>query len=255
MLRSRSLSKNRLNFGFCQTNLLDTWLQNGQQVAKNLAFVLGKLGDEGSAKAAGFCAERFRAVNVHLGKWGDPLPASLREWNGDYIVSYLSRWVVPEWLLAKAKKAALNFHPASPEYPGIGCNNFALYENASTYGATCHRMKAKVDTGPIVAVRRFPVEPTDDVQTLLTRTYAQQLELFFDILGRLAGGEALPASSEQWSPRVRTRKELDALARITPEMSADEIARRIRATSFGDWQPTLEVAGFTFQWTGKRSTR
>ena len=36
-------------------------------------------------------------------------------------------------LLKKAKKSAVNFHPASPDYPGIGCNNFALYDNAYLY--------------------------------------------------------------------------------------------------------------------------
>ncbi len=80
-----------------------------------------------------------------------------RSWQGDYIISYLSRWVVPAELLERARRAAVNFHPASPDYPGIGCNNFALYENAAEYGVTCHHMAPRVDSGEIIAVRRFPV--------------------------------------------------------------------------------------------------
>jgi len=30
-------------------------------------------------------------------------------------------------------------------------------------------------------------------------------------------------------------------------MSADEVARRIRATDFGDWQPSIKLHGFTFK--------
>ena len=124
---------------------------------------LGKADDADGVRALEFCQKNFARVTFCLGKWGDPLPEEIRCWEGDYIISYLSRWVVPEDLLKRAKKAAINFHPASPEYPGIGCNNFALYENAKEYGVTCHHMASKVDTGKIIAVKRFPVYPEDDV--------------------------------------------------------------------------------------------
>ena len=104
---------------------------------------LGKADDPDCARALEFCQQAFAPVTYCLGKWGDPLPGKVQEWEGDYIVSYLSRWVVPDALLKRARKAAINFHPASPEYPGIGCNNFALYENASEYGVTCHHMAPK----------------------------------------------------------------------------------------------------------------
>ncbi len=95
---------------------------------------LGKTDDPYCARALEFCQENFAQVSYSLGKWGDPLSDDIRRWEGDYIISFLSRWVVPEEILKHARKAAINFHPASPEYPGIGCNNFALYENAKEYG-------------------------------------------------------------------------------------------------------------------------
>src|SRR5512143_1330310 len=113
---------------------------------------LGKADDKDCARALAFCQKSFPSVSFCLGRWGDPLPPEIRAWKGDYIISYLSRWVVPAELLSRARKAAINFHPASPEYPGIGCNNFALYEDAKEYGATCHHMASTVDTGKIIAV-------------------------------------------------------------------------------------------------------
>ena len=208
---------------------------------------LGKQDDGHTLEALTFCKSNFDDVSAHLGRWGDPLPDEARRWQGDYIVSYLSRWVVPAELLARARKAAINFHPASPEYPGIGCNNFALYEGATEYGVTCHHMAPRVDVGSIIAVRRFPIYPDDDVEALLSRTYDAQLALYYEIMGVIQSGEPLPQSNEQWTRKPFTRKEFNDLGRIRPDMSREEIARRIRATRFGPWKPTIEVQGFVFE--------
>jgi methionyl-tRNA formyltransferase len=209
---------------------------------------LGKSGDADCTRALEFCQSKFDPVTHCLGKWGDPLPEYVRGWQGDYIVSYLSRWVIPDALLQRAHKAAINFHPASPEYPGIGCTNFALYENAKEYGATCHHMAPAVDTGPIIAVRRFPIYPEDDVATLLKRTYENQIALFFEIAQYMAEGKELPISDEAWTRRPFTRKEFNELFRITPEQSKEEIQRRIRAVSYAPFEPYVELKGYRFEY-------
>jgi methionyl-tRNA formyltransferase len=220
---------------------------NGAMPKADLSLLfLGKADDPYCARALAFCQERFRKVTACLGEWGVALPEAARNWQGDCIVSYLSRWVVPAFLLERARVASFNFHPASPDYPGIGCNNFALYEGAREYGVTCHHMAPKVDTGPIIAVKRFPVFPEDGVAELLERTYEHQLELFFEILGLLAAGESLPTSEEEWTRPPFTRSQFDELFVITPEMDQGEIERRIRAVSYGRWQPIVTLAGYKF---------
>lgn len=209
---------------------------------------LGNADNPDCARALAFCQERFTDVTYYFGMWGDPLPEGARTWEGDYVISYLSRWVVPKFLLDRARKAAFNFHPASPEYPGIGCNNFALYEGAQEYGATCHHMYAKVDTGPIIAVRRFPVYPEDGVESVLKRTYEHMIELFFEIMGLLAEGKELPVSEEAWTRPPFTRVQFNELFIIRPDMSREEIARRIRAVSYKHWQPYVEIRGYRFEY-------
>src|ERR1700690_3111896 len=208
---------------------------------------LGKANDSDCARALEFCQKNFERVAFCLGKWGDQLPAEIRKWEGDYIISFLSRWVVPEDVLNRAKKAAINFHPASPDYPGIGCNNFALYENAKEYGVTCHHMAAKVDTGKIIAVLRFPVYLGDGVAELLKRTYDNQINLFFEIAQLMVDGKDLPVSQEFWTRPPFTRKQFNELFKITPDMPKEEIARRVRAISYGTWQPYIEIEGFKFE--------
>ena len=197
---------------------------------------LGKANDAHTERAAEFCRTSFAPVSAHVGKWGEPLPSPALAWSGDCIISYLSRWIVPAALLERAR-IAINFHPGPPEYPGYGCNNFAIYEDAREYGVTCHHMAARVDAGEIVAVRRFPVLASDDAGTLLAKAYDFQLALFYDILGRMVRGEALPASGERWTREPFTRKQLHELERMTPDMTEQEIARRKRATAVGALKP------------------
>lgn len=208
---------------------------------------LGKQDDPDCAAGLKFCEQNSDNVTSCLGTWGVPLSDEAKNWQGDLIVSYLSRWVVPKYLLERAKLAAINFHPASPDYPGIGCNNFALYDEAEEYGVTCHHMASKVDTGGIIKVSRFPIFPSDTVASVLARTYAYQLALFYDVVGGIFKGEKLPVSDEVWTRKPYSRTEFNELMTITPDMSAEEIARRVRATSFGEWQPSIKLHGFTFK--------
>lgn len=208
---------------------------------------LGKKDDGHTEKAIRFCKQNFTTVLSYVGDWGEPLPKDLQSWDGDYIICYLSKWIIPESLLKKAKKAAINFHPASPDYPGVGCNNFTLYEEAKEGGVTCHHMANKVDTGQIIAVERFPILNTDTVASLLSRVYDYQLVLFYKIIQIILNGNSLPTSKETWSRKPITRKEFNELGKITPEMTKEEAMKRIRATNFGIWKPSVTLHGFVFE--------
>jgi methionyl-tRNA formyltransferase len=151
------------------------------------------------------------------------------------------------YLIKKAKSAAINFHPASPDYPGIGCNNFALYENTREYGVTCHYMNQKVDTGEIIMVKRFPVFSTDDVSSLLSRTYDFQLTLFYEIMGKILNGEELPKSNEKWSRKPFSRKEFNELCRIGPDMDKMELDKRIHATNYMNFKPKMNIGEYEFE--------
>jgi methionyl-tRNA formyltransferase len=208
---------------------------------------LGKKDDLYCDRALKFVEDNFKNVTSYYSEWGKPMPEDIRHWRGDYIISYLCRWVIPVATIGAAEKGAINFHPASPDYPGIGCNNYALYDNAPEYGATCHHMAGQVDTGKIIAVKRFPLFATDDVSSLLQRTYEFQLVLFYEVVSKLIDGQPLPESPEVWTRAARTRQEFNELMIVSPDMTDDEVARRVRATSYGIFQPTVDIGGFRFE--------
>ena len=185
-------------------------------------------------------------VVVVTGRAGDPLPEAVGSLTARVILSFLSPWIVPQALVRRAQ-IALNWHPASRGYPGIGCYNFALYEEAREYGAVCHYMTEKVDSGAIVEERRFPVFASDSVETLKLRTMVTMLSMFHDTICLMASGATPQPSDLSWSRKPFTRKELNALAVIVPSMSADEIRRRVRAMTYPGYPGArVEIGGQAF---------
>jgi methionyl-tRNA formyltransferase len=181
-----------------------------------------------------------------LGVVGDPLPQAVAEARPAFLLSFLSPWIVPAAVLDQAG-VSLNFHPASVDYPGIGCYNFALYDEAPEFGAVCHHMLAKVDSGTVVEERRFPLLPSDTVETLKLRTMVTMLAMFHDICSLIASGRELPVAERQWTRAAFTRRQMNALKTITPDMDDAEVARRIRAGTYPGYPgPSVTIAGHTF---------
>jgi len=105
-----------------------------------------------------------------------------------------------------------------------------------------------VDTGDIVAVKRFPVSKSDTVESLLRKTYLHQYGLFVDIMEALQSANSLPRADEYWARNPYTRKEFNDLMTVQCHMDAEEIKKRIRATSFGRWQPSIVLHGYRFEY-------
>ena len=187
------------------------------------------------------------ALEIRSGANGDPFPADIGDGRLATVISFISPWIVPRTILDRAV-VAINFHPGSRDYPGIGCYNFALYDGAAEFGAVCHHMAEKVDTGAIIAERRFPLTAGETVESLKLRTMVVMLALYHDIVTMIASGGELPRASVSWSRAPFTRKQLNALTRITPDMSAEEIARRARATTYPRFPgPYVELGGVVFK--------
>ena len=184
---------------------------------------LRKKDNQYAQRAEDFVFKHFQQPVIFAGGRNDKLPDEVLNWKGDLIVSFISSWIYPEQLLSNAEFAAINFHPGSPEYPGTGCTNFAIYNGAKEYGITCHHMNAGVDSGKIIAVKRFPVKEEDTVYNVTQHCYKLIEETFYDIMNHILQGQPLPVTNEQWKRKPYTRKQLDELCTITPDMSEEEI--------------------------------
>lgn len=148
----------------------------------------------------------------------------------DYVFNFLSAVKVPIEVINSAKKYAINFHPAPPDYPGVGCASYALYDNAKEYGVTAHIMEETYDSGEILSVIRFPISEGDYCDTLFDRALVYTLMLFYDILYKLAIKGEIKSCGEEWLRRPSTRKEFEDWMIILPTDPEEEVQRKIRAT-------------------------
>jgi methionyl-tRNA formyltransferase len=207
---------------------------------------IGKEGDALSDAAALHVSKLFKNATVVKGTRNKELPQEVVNWNGDYIFSYLSPWIIPSSVLDNAIVGGINWHPGSPDYPGIGCTNFAIYDGAKRFGMTCHWMNPKVDTGKIIETSYFPVTREDSVYSITQKCYTDILKSFYSITEKIAAKEPLPESDETWRRIPYKRKELNALSRLTPDMSSEEMERRIKATKYINHWAYIEVNGRKF---------
>lgn len=207
---------------------------------------IGKNQDPFSLQAATYLTEKFPDANVVWSSKSTPIPKELYSWKGEYLFSYLSQWIIPKPILDNVQHSAINWHPGSPDYPGIGCTNFAIYNEEKEFGITCHHMNPKVDTGKIIDVRYFPISENETVKSLTIKCYAHILASFLTILDHIESGKDLPQSDLNWTRKPYTRKQLNALCELKLDMDEIEVARRIKATTFDRYWAYYKINGKKF---------
>ena len=195
----------------------------------------------------------FNVASIFSRGHGDSLPENVGQWSGNYIFCFRSTFILPKNIIDKAKIAAINFHPGSPEYPGSGCLNYALYENSNIYGVTAHLITEKIDDGDIIECRRFPIYESDTVRTLLDRTHVNLLDLFFDVISGIAingkyfiDNSLKNSTNEKWSGLKRKIKDLNNLSIVDKNISENELKKLIRATYTENFPTKIILHGYEF---------
>ena len=149
---------------------------------------------------------------------------------GCRVVALMTDVIVPDDVLNALDGPAYNFHPGPPEYPGSYAAGFAVYEGARTYGVTFHEMATKVDSGPIIDVRRFEISEIAKFKDVEITAFNLAIEMFKQYAEHLATNDTpLPHAHEVWTGKTRTRAEAESLKTLASDLSEDEINRRYRA--------------------------
>jgi methionyl-tRNA formyltransferase len=149
----------------------------------------------------------------------------------------------------KSARVAINLHMAPlPEYRGCNQFSFAIVDGSTLFGTTLHLMDEGVDSGDIVAERRFPLPEGCFVKELLDLTFAESFTLFKESLGQIIRGEYTPIPQEKYirsgerSVSFHKRNEIELLKKIDLSWPEEKIKRHIRATSMpGFTGPYIEV--------------
>ncbi len=151
----------------------------------------------------------------------------------DVVLSYLHRRKIRPALMEAPRVGCFNFHPAPlPELRGVGGYNFAILENHSQYGVSVHWVAVEIDTGDLVWVRRFPIEPRRETAwSLERRAQAALWELFVEFVDLLERGGPIPRLP-QGEGRYISRRQMLAAMRIERDDPPELVDRKARAFWF-----------------------
>ena len=158
----------------------------------------------------------------------------------DLVISYMCRTRVKRDTLDRGKYS-LNFHAGPlPEFGGWAFYNLAILEDSLEYGCTCHIMDEGFDTGPIVKVRRFGINPK--TETALSLEKKAQLEMILLFQEIIAGYEVKGAINfKNQNPeqmRYLNAEQFKKMKQIPLEASTEEVDRISRAF----WYPPYDIA-------------
>src|SRR5499427_3439779 len=93
----------------------------------------------------------------------EPFVEELRALAPDVLVIWSYSMILPESVIAVPRRGAVNVHGGLlPAYRGPHVLQWAIINGEAETGATLHYVDAGIDTGPVIAEERFPIEPEDD---------------------------------------------------------------------------------------------
>ena len=214
---------------------------------------LTKINKPGVAQAIKFLNNYDVKIDIYKGEIGSEIPKELFKKKYDILISYINPWVLTQNILVRTKKYNINFHPGPPEYPGIGCFNFALYNEENFFGATAHFMNAKVDTGEIILSKKFDVNKKDNIDSISIKTYNLLLNIFKETIGYYFENNRLKSNGEKWKRKPYTRKDLNLLTKLSLKLNKKEFKKRIRASCYSKYpKPTIKIHGYLFRYENNK---
>lgn len=165
------------------------------------------------------------------------------------LIAFCTDVIVPSDVIDQCSAGAYNFHPGPPAYPGIFPSCFAIIDGATRFGATVHRMTAKVDGGEIVKITYFDMPPHVDRMQLDGLAFNAVSSLFQEMASELLNlSDELTPLGVDWAGPVRTRKHFEQLCQLPEDISKEEFDRRYRAVGEGpDHALTLQLHGHRFR--------
>ncbi len=184
-------------------------------------------------------AEEIRAWAAAQGVevWTHP---SEIEGDFDWLLSIANLRVLPEAVITKAQKGAVNFHDGPlPERAGLNTPNWAILEGAVEHGITWHLIEGGVDEGDILAQRRFAVAEDETAFSLNSKCYAAALDSFAEVLAQLESGSLDRQPQDLSLRRYHARADRPAAGGVLRfDRSVSEVSQLVRGLDMGGyWNP------------------
>lgn len=158
---------------------------------------------------------------------------------------------IPQETLQLCGGQVFNLHFAIlPDYRGSGTLTHAIINDEPRYGVTLHLMEETLDTGPIIAIKSYPLpkgktakQITDEVEQLGFELITGHFESLLNRTYTLTPQEEIIKKTGV-RPRFYTRKSVEELYRLDPEWGFEKIYKYLLALTLGGpKKPYFEKAG------------
>ena len=136
--------------------------------------------------------------------------------------------ILPQPVLDAPRLGCLNIHASIlPRWRGAAPIHRAILAGDAETGVAIMQMEAGLDTGPVLALTRTPIEADDTTASLHDRLSTMGADLICDVLDRLP----LPAVLQPQDGVTYAAKIDKAEARIDWTLPAEQVDRQIRGLS------------------------
>ncbi|OSI36269.1 formyltransferase family protein [Neisseria dumasiana] len=172
--------------------------------------------------------------------------------NYDLGISVLYWRKLRDEFLSTPSRGTINFHPALlPEYKGTGGYNLAIMDKLSEWGISAHYIDDSIDTGDLIEVVRFPMDPDTETAQSLERRSMEVLEGFAQrLIMQAATSETKLPAYPNIGGEYTSRAEMEAMKEIRP---GDDVDRKIRAFWFPPYDGAyIEIDGKKFTLVNRR---
>ncbi|MDZ8050439.1 MAG: MupA/Atu3671 family FMN-dependent luciferase-like monooxygenase [Aulosira sp. ZfuVER01] len=154
----------------------------------------------------------------------------------DYLFSINNvKWIVPADVIAKARKATINYHDSPlPKYAGLYATSWALLNGETNHAVTWHEVTCEIDGGRIFKQKEVPILADDTVFNLNTRCFDAAVSSFAELLTELTMDLVQPYSQDlsqrsYFGPSHRP----PSAALISFDVNSKDICNLVRALEFG----------------------
>lgn len=180
--------------------------------------------------ARAFCAERSLPVLLQPPRSRcEPFIEQLRSLAPDLILVCSYSMILPPSILEIPRAGCVNLHGGLlPEYRGAHVMQWAIINGERETGMTLHYMDEGVDTGPVIAEERFPIEWEDDAASIRGKLKDAGIRLIKEYWRAISSGTAPRIPQDESRARhYRLRTPEDGL--IDWSRTSTEIYNLVRA--------------------------
>ena len=176
-----------------------------------------------------------RASDVRVALPGEDMTARLEALEFDHLFSIANWRLLDAAILACPRGMAINYHDSPlPAYAGGNATAWALLHGETEHGIAWHCMTEQVDTGDILAQRRFPIESGETTASLNAKCYEAAVAAFRDLVDGLETGSLRPVSQAKDGASYFARfQKPDGGGVLDWRREAVELERLVRACDTG----------------------